>query len=360
MKLSRHQFLHGGSTGATLSNEKRTFIRGHAHRAYWSIVVSMALLFAPQAFAGSCKLKGRGDVKVVIDVGHTPTDTGQISARGVAEFEFNTRLAQQVTDALKSAGFRSARMIVTEKNGHAGLELRAQRANDMDADIFLSIHHNGVKDTTLIPWQYQGEEHYYLDNFKGYAILISGRNHRYDESLGLARILADRLIGSGLEFTTHHDEQTNSTMYGRVGPMVDRARGIYAFDNIVVLHETEMPALILEAGMIVNRHEEVILASPVRRATIARAVVDAVSKFCAATNVGRYAPGDFTYKVIDVPRDDVLNIRSEPASQSSILGTIPANGRGIQMTGDCTDDWCKVQYNGARGWVNRKFLGRDN
>jgi len=62
MKRSRHQFLHGGSTGATLSNEKRTFIRGHAHRAYWSIVASMALLFAPQAFAGSCKLKGRGDV----------------------------------------------------------------------------------------------------------------------------------------------------------------------------------------------------------------------------------------------------------------------------------------------------------
>jgi N-acetylmuramoyl-L-alanine amidase len=344
------------------SDQGRTFIRGHARRACWWIVVSMALLFVfgHQAFAGSCKLKGRGDVKVVIDVGHTPTDTGQFSARGVAEFEFNTRLAQQVTDEFKSAGFRSARMIVTEKNGHAGLELRAQRANDMDADIFLSIHHNGVKDTTLIPWQYQGEEHYYLDKFKGYAILISRRNSRYDESLGLARILADRLIGTGLEFTTHHDEQTNTTMYGRVGPMVDRARGIYAFDNIVVLHETDMPALILEAGMIVNRNEEVILSSPVRRATIARAVVDAVSKFCAATNVGRSVPSDFRYKVINVPSDDVLNIRSGPASQSSILGTIPANGRGIEMTGDCMDNWCKVQYNGAHGWVNRRFLRSDN
>ena len=69
--------------------------------------------------------------------------------------------------------------------------------------------------------------------------------------------------------------------------MVDRERGIYAFDNLAVLHETAMPALILEAGMIVNRDEEVILSSPARRATIARAVVDAVGRFCALTNVSR-------------------------------------------------------------------------
>ena len=269
-------------------------------------------------------------MKVIIDVGHTPGDTGQISARGVPEFEFNTRLAQQVTDELKSAGFQSTRMIVSEKNGHSGLELRALRANDIDADIFISIHHNGVKDDMLIPWQYQGQKHYYLDKFKGYAILISKKNSRYDESLDLARILADYLIGSRLEFTTHHDEKTNTAIYGRVGPMVDRARGIYAFDNLVVLRETEMPALILEAGMIVNRNEEVILSSPARRATIAKAVVDALKKFCA--------PSDHRYKVIDVPNDELLNIRSGPAFQSSILGVIPANGRGIQMTRDCTNN----------------------
>jgi N-acetylmuramoyl-L-alanine amidase len=330
------------------ADERHMFIRGHAHRASWSIIVSMAFVFvsASLAFAGSCELKSRGAVKVIIDVGHTPTDTGQISARGVPEFEFNTRLAQQVMDELKSAGFQSARMIRSEKNGHSGLELRAQRANDIDADIFISVHHNGVKDDMLIPWQYQGQKHYYLDKFKGYAILISKKNSRYDESL------ADDLIGSRLEFTTHHDEKTNTAMYGRVGPMVDRARGIYAFDNLVVLHETEMPALILEAGMIVNRNEEVILSSPARRATIAKAVVDALKKFCA--------PSDHRYKVIDVPNDELLNIRSGPAFQSSILGVIPANGRGIQMMKDCTNNWCKIQYNGALGWVNRQFLQRDD
>jgi N-acetylmuramoyl-L-alanine amidase len=76
----------------------------------------MALLFvsAPQSTAGSCKLKGRGDVKVVIDVGHTPADSGQISARGVPEFEFNARLSQRVTAKLQGAGYRSALMSGTD------------------------------------------------------------------------------------------------------------------------------------------------------------------------------------------------------------------------------------------------------
>jgi N-acetylmuramoyl-L-alanine amidase len=277
-----------------LYDEGRRFVRDHAHTSCWSIIVSMALLFvsAPQASAGSCKFKDRGDVKVVVDIGHTPTDSGQISARGVPEFEFNTRLAQRVTHELQRAGYRSAQTYGTDVNGPPGLQLRAQRANDVDADLFISIHHNGVKDETLVPWQYNGEVHYHLDDFAGYAILVSRKSSRYQESLDLATILADRLLANGLTFTTHHDERTNTTKYGRIAPMVDPTRGIYAFDRFVVLYQTNMPALILEAGMIVNRDEEEILSSPRRRETIARAVVDAVGKFCASANVGRYAPSE--------------------------------------------------------------------
>jgi N-acetylmuramoyl-L-alanine amidase len=62
---------------------------------------------------------------------------------------------------------------------------------------------------------------------------------------------------------------------------VDRERGIYdASDNIAVLHESRMPALLLEAGMIVNRAEEQVLSSATRRATVARAVATAAERFC--------------------------------------------------------------------------------
>jgi N-acetylmuramoyl-L-alanine amidase len=89
-------------------------------------------------------------------------------------------------------------------------------------------------------------------------------------------------MASGLKFTTHHDELTNTDKYGRIAPLVDRGRGIYdAYDNLAVLYESRMPAVLFEAGMIVNRAEEQVLSSPARRATIAKAVAEAVERFCA-------------------------------------------------------------------------------
>lgn len=63
-----------------------------------------------------------------------------------------------------------------------------------------------------------------------------------------------------------------------------------------------------------------------------------------------------TYRVIGVAANDVLNIRSAPNAESSIVQTIPPNGRGVHLVGDCTGQWCQVDYRGARGWVNRTFL----
>jgi hypothetical protein len=42
-----------------------------------------------------------------------------------------------------------------------------------------------------------------------------------------------------------------------------------------------MPAVLLEAGSIINRDEEVALSGPERQSLISAAVVDAVDGFCA-------------------------------------------------------------------------------
>jgi hypothetical protein len=49
-----------------------------------------------------------------------------------------------------------------------------------------------------------------------------------------------------------------------------------------VLRNTLMPAVLLEAGTIVNRKEELEMATPERRGLISAAVVAAVEEFCAA------------------------------------------------------------------------------
>src|SRR5262245_5345128 len=48
--------------------------------------------------SATCMFKAKKDIIVILDVGHTDKDSGQISARGVKEYDLNMRLAQRVLD----------------------------------------------------------------------------------------------------------------------------------------------------------------------------------------------------------------------------------------------------------------------
>ena len=64
--------------------------------------------------------------------------------------------------------------------------------------------------------------------------------------------------------------------------LLDPLAGVYRYDALIVLRMTRMPALLLEAGSIVNRAEELELGTPDRRARTSAAIVAAVQEFCAA------------------------------------------------------------------------------
>ena len=70
------------------------------------------------------------------------------------------------------------------------------------------------------------------------------------------------------------------------------------------------------------------------------------------------APGDRTYRVVDVDDDDVLNIRAGPSAGHPIVGEIPPTGRGLRLLGEC-QIWCRISYNGAAGWVSARYLAAE-
>jgi len=63
--------------------------------------------------SATCKFKAKKDIIVILDVGHTDKDSGQISARGVKEYDFNMNLARRLLEELVNTGFISTQMIVT-------------------------------------------------------------------------------------------------------------------------------------------------------------------------------------------------------------------------------------------------------
>ena len=214
-------------------------------------------------------------MRIVLDVGHTPQAGGALSARGVDEYQFNLALANEINDHLLSGGFAATSVMLTE-GAQRNLEQRADRANRMPADLLISIHHDSVQDRYLCPWKYNEREYSYSDRFKGYSVFVSYANGHSEESRRFAVALAQALKGHGLDFTTHHAEK----IQGENRELIEPDLGVYRFDELVVLKRTQAPAVLLEAGVIVNRAEELRLATPAFRGLVAQSVVAAAAKFC--------------------------------------------------------------------------------
>jgi N-acetylmuramoyl-L-alanine amidase len=221
----------------------------------------------------------RAAFRLVVDVGHTAEAPGAMSARGIPEFAFNLRLATLVKRQLIDAGFARTILLVTEGAAMPGLARRVARANRSHADLLLSIHHDSVPDSLLEDWNYDGVPHHFSDRFKGHSIFISYDNPGRKGSLLFAKLLGDALKSRGLQYTPHY---TDKIMGHRRRELVDAEAGVYRYDKLIVLRATRMPAVLLEAGSIINRDEELLLGTAEQQALISAAVIEAVESFCRA------------------------------------------------------------------------------
>ena len=216
---------------------------------------------------------------MLIDVGHTATSPGADSARGVPEYEFNLKLADVIAQSLHEAGFDKTVRLVTSGTRMASLFHRVASANDLHGDLFISIHHDSVPDNLKETWQYEGKEYSYSDRFSGYAIFVSNDNADRAASLAFGHSLGQELQKHGLHYTPHY----TLPLMGRYRhELIDEEAGVYRYDHLIVLHSAHMPAVLLEAGSIINRQEELELATPERRLMVAEAVTASVEEFCAS------------------------------------------------------------------------------
>ena len=105
-------------------------------------------------------------------------------------------------------------------------------------------------------------------------MFISNDNADRAGSLAFGHLLGLALETRGLSYTPHY---TLALMANRRRELLDAAAaGVYRYDQLIVLRDTRMPAVLLEAGSIVNRDEELELGTAERRALISAAVAAAV------------------------------------------------------------------------------------
>jgi N-acetylmuramoyl-L-alanine amidase len=224
----------------------------------------------------------RSDFRLILDVGHTAEAHGAMSARNVPEYDFNLRLAQEIDDSLIENGFTRTVLLVTRGPAKRSLHDRVAAANHLSAGLFLSIHHDSVPDSFLQEWEFDGKPSHFSDRFKGYSLFVSHENRNLKPSLQFATLVGEQLKERGFKYASHYTEEF---MGRHRRELLDADVGVYRYDELVVLRETQMPAVLLEAGSIINRDEELLMNSPEHRASITTAVTAAVEGYCGTASL---------------------------------------------------------------------------
>ena len=275
------------------------------------LAVLAALLAAsivPERAAGQDRLKLS---TIVIDPGHGGHDPGCISAdkktqeKAIA-LDIAQRLSRKIGESLpgvKTVLTRSSDKFVT-------LSGRADIANDLGADLFISIHVNAqAKGTSANGYSIhclgqssrEGNDLFSknLDLIKreNSVILLEDdyktRYQGFDPSDPQSYILFSLMQNAHLEHSLVFAEEVANAMKG--GP-ISHNRGV-SQDPFWVLWRTTMPAVLVEVGFITNANDLRALRSPEDRDRIAESLLKAVKAFkkrydnsTAATTAPETAP----------------------------------------------------------------------
>jgi N-acetylmuramoyl-L-alanine amidase len=220
------------------------------------------------------------DFVVAIDTGHSAGQPGAISARGVGEYFFNKRIAAGVQASLAAQKSGITAFLINGQDGNVALADRARIASEKKADLLISIHHDSVKPEFLSFWEVQGVKQHYCDNYKGYSVYYSEKNAEPYDSILFAIFLSSEMLKNKFTPTLHHA----AYMKGKDKALVDAEKGIYKYNNLVVLKKSPMPAVLLECGIIVNRDEELALHNIDCQQNIVNAIIEAIKRYVKFKN----------------------------------------------------------------------------
>jgi N-acetylmuramoyl-L-alanine amidase len=215
------------------------------------------------------------DIVIAIDAGHGGKDPGARGPRGVLEKDVTLRIARQLADAISVE--RGMRGVLTRKRDEfIPLRGRMERARAAQADLFISIHADAVRNRAV-----QGASVYVL-NEKGAtdeaARRLADRENAADliggVSLGdkdrtLASVLLDLSQNASLSSSIEVADEILEEM-ARVGT-VRRMQVMQA--PFMVLKSPDVPSVLIETAYISNATEERRLNSDEYRRQLAAAIL---------------------------------------------------------------------------------------
>ncbi len=224
---------------------------------------------------------GLGARRIVIDPGHGGHDPGTIGRKGLQEkdlvLDVSIRLAKMVRKEL------GAEVVMTRStNVFVPLEERTAIANTKRADLFLSIHANGVRNPKA-----RGIETYFLSFARSsHAEAVAARENSISKGTlkdlqGLVRkITLSSKIDESRDFASSVQE---AMVKGVKRNHSVRDRGVHTAPFYVLIG-ADMPAVLAEIAFVSNPAAEKRLKPAAYRALLARSLLGGVKSYLEALN----------------------------------------------------------------------------
>ncbi len=221
---------------------------------------------------------------VVIDPGHGGRDPGSIVGKAREKnivLDISLKLGRLIKNNLKNV------KVVYTRDGDYFITLteRAQIANKVNADLFISIHANYCETPSVF-----GTETYVLglhrteDNLNvakkensvilledDYSKRYEGFNPRLSESYIMFELIQDRHLDQSLRFASIL--QSNFKSKAQRNDRDVRQAGF------LVLRETAMPSVLIETGYLSNKKENSFLLTDQGRTEISESIYESVAKY---------------------------------------------------------------------------------
>ncbi len=206
--------------------------------------------------------------QVVVDPGHGGRESGAVGPNGLVEKEVNLSIARRVKAILEARGYSV--VITRTTDVRLPLLYRAEIANALKPDVFVSLHHNGG---AVRPQQDPGTETFY--------------QHDSPESRRLAGILYEEISAAMDRFGSNFVGTVRNGANTRLREDGSDLYGIHRFTPDVV-------SVITEALYLSHRPEAEMLARADVRDAQAVAIVDGIIRFLTTADEGSGYNGSFT------------------------------------------------------------------
>ncbi|HLR33840.1 MAG TPA: N-acetylmuramoyl-L-alanine amidase [Tissierellales bacterium] len=180
---------------------------------------------------------------IVIDAGHGGKDPGTTGFSGNYEKDINLEISKKLKEKLRSNGYKV--ILTRDSDEYVDNLLRAKLANKKRARVFISIHGNAMENNNST----NGIQVLYYPNRES---TVGDLNNNE-----LAQIMMNSLIN-------------------RTGA---NDKGIIEREDLIVLNQTKMPAVIIECGFLSNENEEKLLLTDDYKNKIVDSIIDELEEY---------------------------------------------------------------------------------